>query len=95
MELDQLLDLAGGLFSRLDTPTVYSYFSRNPSLRPTLSFLESKEKSSLFGPEKILNLHPPSSDEDSILESIPSVRQVIEKIMDSEHTSLTVFSHTG
>lgn len=96
MEITQLLDLASNLFSRIDASTVHSYFTRNPSIRPTLSFLESKDKSIGFGPEKIMNLYPPSSDEESVEEiAFPSVRQVTERIMDSVHTSLTVFPHIG
>ena len=96
MELDQLIDLASTLFSKLDAPTVHSYYTRNPSIRPTLSFLETKERSNGFGPENVMNLNAPSSDEESCEENAyPSVHEVLEKIMDSEHTLITVFPHTG
>jgi hypothetical protein len=96
MELDQLLDLATNLFSKVDVSNLYSFYSRNPTIRPTLSLFEQRDKNGCFGPEKIMSLEVPSSDEESDEEAAyPSVRQVIEKIMDSEHTLITVFTHTG
>lgn len=96
MELDQLLDLATNLFSKIEPSTIHSFYSRNPILRPGLSLLESQNKN-IFGPEKSLSLNAPSSDEDSTdkEDSYPSTYEIIEKIMDSEYTTITVFTHTG
>lgn len=95
MELDQHLDVANSFFNKVEASSLHSFYTRNPNIRPTLSVYD-KEKSKNFGPDKIMSLNPPSSEEESEYDFIiPSVNQVIEKIFDSEHTSITVFTHTG
>lgn len=95
MELDQQLDTAASLLSKIDASSLNMFYTRNPYIRPTLSVCD-REKSSSFGPERIMQLNAPSSDEESENGfNSPSVSQVIEKIFDSEYTSITVFTHTG
>lgn len=95
MDLDRQLDQASAQLKFLDPVTLHHFCTRNPSLRLT-AVVQDRERSLKFGPEKIMNLNPPSSEEDSDPESLsPNVYKVIEKILDTEHTSITVFTNTG
>jgi hypothetical protein len=92
MDLDKLLNQASSQLKSLDPITLHHFCMRNPSLRPTAT-VQDRECSLKFGPERRLNLNPASSEEDSEPESdFPSVSQVIEKILDTEHTIITVLS---
>ena len=95
MDLDRQLDQASAQLRFLDPVSLHHFCTRNPSLRLT-AVVQDRERSLKFGPEKIMNLNPPSSEEDSDLESqAPNVYKVIEKILDTEHTSITVFANSG
>lgn len=95
MDLDRQLDQASLQLKFLDPITLHHFCTRNPSLRLT-TVVQDRERSLKFGPERIMNLNPPSSEEDSDPESqAPNVYKVIEKILDTEHTSITVFTNTG
>ena len=97
MEFDQILDLATNFFQKVDPSRLHSHFNKNPTLRPSLLIHENREKPG-FGPEKTMNIEMPSSEEDSECENenlFPSVRQVIEKIMDTKYILITVFLYAG
>jgi hypothetical protein len=90
MDLGQLLDQASSFFSRVDAASLHAFCRSHPTLRASLSVLD-RERSLSFGPERLLSLPAPSSDEDSEPEfSLPSVFQVTEHILDSLLTSITV-----
>ena len=92
MDLDKLLNQASSQLKSLDPVTLHHFCIRNPSLRAT-STVQDRESSLKFGPERRINLNPASSDEDSEPDSdYPGVSQVIEKILDTEHTIITVLS---
>ena len=92
MDLDKLLNQASSQLKYLDPVTLHHFCTRNPSMRAT-SAIQDRESSLKFGPERRIKLNPASSEEDSEPESnFPGVNQVIEKILDTEHTIITVLS---
>ena len=92
MDLDKLLNQASSQLKYLDPVTLHHFYIRNPTMRAT-STIQDRESCLKFGPERRTKLNPPCSEEDSEPESeYPGVNQVIEKILDTEHTIITVLS---
>jgi hypothetical protein len=95
-DLDRLLDQASAFCSPIEAKS-YSRVVSQSSSRPSLMHLVNQNWKSVahrlssFGPHPAFLIEEGSSEEASDEESgFPSIRQVTESILDSQHTAITV-----